>query len=401
MNRPEYIDLSQFSYELDENRIAKYPLEERDASRLLYYRDHKIKDFIFRDLPTVLRGKPLLVFNETKVIHARLKFRKPTGAEIEIFCLNPVDPPEYQTSFEAKKSVLWECLIGNAKKWSSDELSIEKKGQAILSIRRTGKKNQIQFIWEPAELSFSEVLEFFGSTPIPPYLDRDPEESDRIRYQTVYSREEGSVAAPTAGLHFTDKVLNELREKGIPRCFLTLHVGAGTFTPVKSLNAADHEMHIEHISITRENLKNIIEHNDLIIPVGTTSCRTLESLFWLGVKRLNEGSLTRHLSQWEAWSLPGSFSRSQALNAIYEDMCAQQLERFDASTGIMITPGYKFRMTDALITNFHQPSSTLLMLIAALTGEEWKRIYAHALDNGYRFLSYGDGSIVFREEGIQ
>ncbi len=399
MKKPDYIDLSEFYYELKDSRIARYPLEERDASRLLFFRDSKIKDFIFKDIPSLLEKKDLLVFNETRVIHARLKFRKPTGAEIEIFCLHPADPPKYQSNFEARGSVVWDCLIGNAKKWSSDELRLENKDQMILRARKTGIKNQIQFSWEPSGLNFGEVLEVFGKTPIPPYLSREAEKSDRIRYQTVYSREEGSVAAPTAGLHFTDRVFHELSKKGISSCFLTLHVGAGTFIPVKSNNAAHHEMHTEHITITRENLECLIQKHDFIIPVGTTSCRTLESLYWLGVKRLQEGTLSHHLSQWEAYSLSGSYSRNQALEALCQELLVRDLDRYEASTSIMITPGYEFKMTDALLTNFHQPSSTLLMLIAALTGGEWRKIYDHALANDYRFLSYGDSSLLYRGGG--
>lgn len=403
MKKPDYIALSRFNYDLPEEKIASYPLEKRDSSKLLVYKDGGMGEGLFYDLGLFLKSGTQLVFNNSKVIHARLKFNKATGARIEIFCLEPAVPFDYQLNFASQHSVEWKCIVGNSKKWKNEILElINKTGEYKIQARRIGKeKNEelIKFSWEPQNLSFSEIIEIFGSTPIPPYLGREAKESDSLTYQTVYSKHEGSVAAPTAGLHFTDVLLERLKKSNIPISQITLHVGAGTFTPVKVDNGMEHEMHVERFHIPKKELKKLIRHADHITPVGTTSCRTLESLYWMGVK-LKTGfhpEECNFLEQFEAYDLDQGISRKEALREIYNYLEKAYREIFLGSTGIMITPGYRFRMTDALITNFHQPGSTLLMLIAALVGEKWRDIYNYALENDFRFLSYGDSSLLFPE----
>lgn len=400
MKKPEFISLKNYHYSLPEEKIAKYPKAIRDLSKLLIFKDDSISSSEFTNLPDQIPQGAHLVFNETKVIHARLIFKKLTGAKIEIFCLEPILPTDYQLNFASRKKVIWKCLVGNLKKWKDETLEYSTESGYQLFAKKIDSGDSsifVEFSWNSEEKSFSEIIEEIGSTPIPPYLNRPAEESDSINYQTVYSRNEGSVAAPTAGLHFTNKVLMELSRRQIQQTHLTLHVGAGTFIPVKSENAVDHSMHIERLYIHKSAIINLIQNSDFIIPVGTTSCRTLESLYWFGIKILldkfdEESPL---LNQWEAYSLNAGFSRSEAMNAILKYLEKSGLEVFTASTGIMITPGYEFQMTDALITNFHQPSSTLLMLISSLTGEKWKDIYTYALKNDFRFLSYGDSSLLF------
>ncbi|MCF8391275.1 MAG: S-adenosylmethionine:tRNA ribosyltransferase-isomerase [Bacteroidales bacterium] len=400
LKKPEFISLKNYHYSLPEEKIAKYPKAIRDLSKLLIFKDDSISSSEFTNLPDQIPQGAHLVFNETKVIHARLIFKKLTGAKIEIFCLEPILPTDYQLNFASRKKVIWKCLVGNLKKWKDETLEYSTESGYQLFAKKIDSGDSsifVEFSWNSEEKSFSEIIEEIGSTPIPPYLNRPAEESDSINYQTVYSRNEGSVAAPTAGLHFTNKVLMELSRRQIQQTHLTLHVGAGTFIPVKSENAVDHSMHIERLYIHKSAIINLIQNSDFIIPVGTTSCRTLESLYWFGIKILldkfdEESPL---LNQWEAYSLNAGFSRSEAMNAILKYLEKSGLEVFTASTGIMITPGYEFQMTDALITNFHQPSSTLLMLISSLTGEKWKDIYTYALKNDFRFLSYGDSSLLF------
>ena len=344
-----------------------------------------------------------LVFNDTRVIHARLKFRKGTGGLIEIFCLEPLQPSEYQTSFASDHGVIWKCLVGNARKWKDGTALIQEirhNGQDVCfkaeKRLQAGNAFHIQFSWTPAQYTFSEILGIFGETPIPPYLKREAVLSDSETYQTIYSQEEGSVAAPTAGLHFTKELLKKIDARGIERLNLTLHVGAGTFTPVKVGNAADHPMHIEKFQVTARVLELLARDDKEILSTGTTTCRTLESLYWLGVKIMNgsAGGDNLHLEQWEAWDLPQDIPREKALNALYKRAAGEPDQLLKASTGIMITPGYHFRMITGLITNFHQPSSTLLMLIAAFIGDDWKNVYKYALEHDFRFLSYGDSSLL-------
>lgn len=400
MKKPEFLSLKIFNYSLPEEKIAKYPVVKRDHSKLLVYKDNSISNSEFKYLPKYIPDGAHLVFNETKVIHARLIFRKKTGAKIEIFCLEPIQPNDYQLNFSSRNKVVWKCLIGNLKKWKDEKLEfITDYGYNLYAnkIESNNSSNYVEFSWNSDNKSFSEIIAEVGSTPIPPYLNRQAEESDSENYQTVYSKNEGSVAAPTAGLHFTNEVMEDLRAKQIQETFLTLHVGAGTFVPVKSENAIDHSMHIERIYIQKSAIRNLISNSDFIIPVGTTSCRTLESLYWFGVKIITKKFDEKYplLQQWEAHELNLGIGRKEALKAILNYLERINSDIFSAATGIMITPGYDFQMTDALITNFHQPSSTLLMLISSLTGDSWKDIYNYALLNDFRFLSYGDSSLLF------
>lgn len=400
MKKPEYISLQDYNYSLPDEKIAKHPLQNRDHSKLLIYNNSQISATEFKYIPNHIPSGGHLVFNETKVIHARLIFRKKTGAKIEIFCLEPIIPSDYQLNFSSKNMVVWKCLVGNLKKWKDEKLEYATDFGYKLYAQKTDSRDgslRIEFSWDAPNKSFSEIIEETGSTPIPPYLNRQAEESDSINYQTVYSKNEGSVAAPTAGLHFTNDVFKDLRKRQIHETYLTLHVGAGTFIPVKSENAADHSMHIERIYIQKSAIQNLINHSNFIIPVGTTSCRTLESLYWFGVK-ISEGKFDAEsplLNQWEAYDLKTGISRKEAMQSILNFMDENESDIFTAATGIMITPGYEFQMSDALITNFHQPSSTLLMLISSLVGEKWKEIYDYALNNDFRFLSYGDSNLLF------
>lgn len=403
MRKPKDIFLGEFNYPLPDERIAGYPLTVRDRSRLLVYKNGNIDSAEFRTLPYILNRYTHLVFNNTKVIHARLLFQKITGAQVEIFCLEPMLPFDYQVNFSASHSVTWKCIVGNSKKWKDEILVAEKNNrQVILKAERLKKEEgyeSILFSWQPAEKCFSEILEIFGRTPIPPYLHREAEESDSIAYQTVYSKHEGSVAAPTAGLHFTEALMDHIKHSGIEITNVTLHVGAGTFVPVKVENGLDHVMHTERFQVSRKSIRHLANHHNHITSVGTTSCRTLESLYWIGVKILSgcKEEQCRSIGQFESYTLTDQYTRKEALTAIAGFLEEQNQELFFGSTSIMISPGYDFKMTDCLITNFHQPSSTLLMLIAAFVGDDWKRIYTYALENDFRFLSYGDSSILFRE----
>ena len=402
MKKPSFLSMEDFNYPLPEEKIAKYPLERRDESKLLMYREGSIVQTAFKDLQKFIPASSHLVFNETRVIHARLIFKKATGSAIEIFCLEPIEPVDYQMNFAHTKNVKWKCLVGNLKKWKGEILELDNgKGLKLRAEWKSKKENaqEIEFSWTGKDISFSEVIEIFGKTPIPPYLNRPAVESDSENYQTVFSRNEGSVAAPTAGLHFTEELLSDLKNRKHTISFLNLHVGAGTFVPVKKENAAEHNMHIERVVISKSCILSLKNNHDLIIPVGTTSCRSLESLYWIGSKIINQtyDPDTAILQQWEAYDLPGEYSRMEILSAVDQFLDQSGLEKIEFSTGIMITPGYEFKMTDGLITNFHQPSSTLLMLVAALIGDSWKRLYRFALDNDFRFLSYGDSSLLFRE----
>jgi len=399
------IELKDYDYDLPPDRIAQYPVNKRDISQLLIYNGDKISKDIFRNIDDHLPSDSLLVFNNTRVIRARILFRKDTGASIEILCLEPLAPSEYELSFSSRESVEWKCIIGNLKKWKGDKITTpfiySGKEYELTSekLQPEGDAWRIRFIWNGPEISFSEVLEAAGHIPLPPYINREDEPDDVTRYQTVYSSIKGSVAAPTAGLHFTNNVLENLNKKGIKSVEVTLHVGAGTFQPVKSKNISGHKMHCEHFFVTAKTIELLLGNQGKIIPVGTTSVRTLESLYWLGVKLIHNPSCCRpelSLGQWEAYDMQTTVSVKDSMEALLNHLREGNLSSIHASTSIMIIPGYNFRMINGMITNFHQPRSTLLLLIAAWTGNKWKKIYRFALENGFRFLSYGDCSILLR-----
>ncbi len=395
------INTADYDYELPEEKIARYPLEQRDASKLLIYKNGEISESVFSNIAEQIPSKAVIVFNNTKVIHARLIFRKETGAIIEIFCLEPIEPAEIQQAFVARRSTTWKCIVGNSKKWKTGDLHLSistPKGETTLSATRLASEDNtstVQFSWNDDRITFSEIIENAGVMPIPPYLNRETEEIDNTRYQTVYSEHKGSVAAPTAGLHFTEPILNRLRQDGHELINLTLHVGAGTFKPVQTQNVQNHLMHTEHIVVERAAIETLARTEEKIVAVGTTSVRTLESLYWLGVKLIVGEDVSNGLSQWDAYNLPQDITKRAALNALLNYMTENKLDVLQSVTQIMIVPGYKFRIINVLITNFHQPHSTLLLLIGALVGKRWKEIYDYALTHNFRFLSYGDSSILF------
>lgn len=390
------IPISEYVYPLPPERIASHPLTERDQSKLLVYRGGKIEHKKFMDLPALLPPGAHLYFNDTKVIPARLIFQKETGANIEIFLLKPADQTLlHHLAMETKGSVRWICTIGNLKKWNTDNTLELTRGGTTLSAQLLNRdRAEVQLGWTPANLTFAEVISAFGAVPLPPYIKRKEEPTDKERYQTVYSKLEGAVAAPTAGLHFTDQTFADLRERNIPTTFLTLHVSAGTFQPVKKENAFEHEMHAEQLLITRDNIEELLAGNQKVIAVGTTSMRILESMYWYGVRLIEHKGEELQITQHDPYlnrSLP---SKSEALTAILQLMERKNLDTVSGDTSIYILPGYKFRVVDGLITNFHQPGSTLMLLVAALVGPDWKKIYQAALDHDYRFLSYGDSSLL-------
>ena len=402
-NNPRDIAIAEYDYPLPEERIAKFPLAERDQSKLLVYNGKEIVESQFFHLPELLPEKAMLVFNNTKVIHARLFFRKPTGSVIEIFCLEPWNEP-VTTAFEEREHCTWLCFIGNNKKWKEGMLEQEftDKGNKLLlrASRGEAKGNAwiVDFEWTGG-ISFAEVIEYAGVIPLPPYLHRDAEESDNERYQTVYAHYEGSVAAPTAGLHFTDKLLQTLESKGFPTEYITLHVGAGTFKPVSTDTIGEHEMHVEKVQISRQNILNILNQLDNpIIPVGTTTVRTLESVYWFGVQlQANPHLEAMHVLQWDPYTLEGlNISTEQSFRNVLDWMDKHDIEHLDGDTQLLIAPGYKYHVINGLITNFHQPKSTLLLLVSALIGDAWKDCYRYALDNGFRFLSYGDSCLFLK-----
>lgn len=394
------LNIEDFNYYLPSEKIAQYSLEKRDHSKLLIYKDPDFNQDVFYNINNHLPSGSLLVFNDTKVIHARIIFKKDTGTDIEIFCLEPFNK-ELQIAFQQKKNCEWKCLVGNNKKWKSGLLKIENAcltvgmEKATLyaeKIRQDNGNFIIRFSWKPGYLSFSEILEVFGKVPLPPYISRDAEENDDIRYQTVFAKHEGSVAAPTAGLHFTEKVFHDLAESGIKKQFLTLHVGAGTFKPVTDQNISDHEMHEEHFSVSRQLLQSIIkQEKNPIFPVGTTSLRTIESLYWLGVKQILKKENMLFLDQWEPYELDETkITVEDALSVLLCQMDDLAVSQLNASTKMIIIPGYDFKIANGIITNFHQARSTLLLLVAAMIGDKWKEAYKYALENDFRFLSYGD-----------
>jgi len=410
MLKPDQIRIEEYNYPLPTNRIAQYPLEERDASKLLYFNGETKQD-IFKNIANFIPENSLLVFNDTKVVQARLIFVKPTGARIEIFCLEPVEPTrEIQDAFIQNSGIVWKCLIGNRKKWKSGilDMSFNYLGkEEVLKAERIKDEREysyIKFTWTPEHLDYASVLEETGKIPLPPYMDRAAEESDRIRYQTIYAKNEGSVAAPTAGLHFTDRVMQKLQEKNIKTKYLTLHVGAGTFKPVSDAEVANHIMHTEQILVKKELIEELLQKgNRKLIAVGTTSIRTLESLFWLGVKMITHPNLEQyHLSQWEAYELDEQLhvlpKLNESLEAILQYLNTHKLSELRSETQILIGPGYQFQLVDGMITNFHQPKSTLLLLISAYLGDSWKEIYQYALENDFRFLSYGDSCLFLKND---
>jgi len=401
-----HLQISQFHYHLPEERIARYPLPQRDTSQLLLYDEEGIRSERFSNLPELLPEGSLLLFNNTKVIHARLLFRKETGAHIEIFCLSPSLPADYAVSFQQRSSCSWSCMIGNAKRWKEEPLTMEiavKEGVVRLKAEKITvetKEVVVRFSWDNEGYTFSELLEIAGELPIPPYLNRPTEAKDDETYQTVYSRIEGSVAAPTAGLHFTPAVMERLRQKGLHRGEVTLHVGAGTFKPVKGEQIAAHTMHTEFISLQRETIEALIHNRGKLIVVGTTSLRTVESLYYIGRKlHRNPGAAPHELTvqQWEPYDGTEEINPREALQNILRYLEQRGEERLMAATQIIIVPGYTFHYPDAILTNFHQPQSTLLLLISAFVGEVWRTIYDYALSNNFRFLSYGDSSLLWKK----
>ena len=405
MKDPRSIQIKDYNYELDDERIAKYPLAQRDQSKLLIYDKGEISERHFYDIPSLIPEGALMVMNNTRVIQARLFFYKGTGARVEILVLEPAKPAEYQENFAQHGQTAWFCMVGGLKKWKQGALraEVDIRGERVTITAERGEahgtSHWVDFRWN-GEWTWSEVLEAMGELPIPPYLNRKTEESDKQTYQTVYSKIEGSVAAPTAGLHFTPQVLDELDRRGVEREEVTLHVGAGTFRPVKSADIGGHDMHTEHIAVNRSTIEKLIQHGGRAIAVGTTSVRTLESLYWLGLRAMR-GEEEMHVGQWEPYetelSTPLS-SREGAgvgpLQALLSYMDAHELDTLHASTQIIIVPGYKYKIVERMITNFHQPQSTLLLLVSAFIGDDWHRVYDYALSHQFRFLSYGDSSIL-------
>lgn len=391
------LNIRDYTYDLPADRIALFPLEKRDDSKLLVYDRGVIAHSRFHSLADHLPSNSLLFFNDTRVIPARLHFQKETGAEIEIFLLHPVLPsPLLLEAMQATGTCSWQCTIGNLKRWTEGTILVKKiDGITLRASLIDREKNMISFSWDGGQ-SFAEIISRSGETPLPPYLKRDAEASDKERYQTVYAHYEGAVAAPTAGLHFTPEILDKLKQKNIGTDFLTLHVSAGTFQPVKTERADEHIMHREQVVVNRANILHLLEENKFIIPVGTTSMRTLESLYWYGVKLLDDPTASFVITQHEPYqhtrALP---SRMEAFRAVLQCMDAVETDTITGETSIFIMPGYTFRVCQALITNFHQPGSTLILLVAAFVGEDWKKIYEAAMKEGYRFLSYGDSSLLF------
>lgn len=439
MKHPSLLHIEDFNYELPNDRIAKYPLEQRDQSKLLIWASGTIRENIYANIADELPSGSLMVFNNTKVVEARLFFQKPSGGLIELFCLEPADQyADITTAMLQKGSVQWKCLVGGAKKWKEGALTLQVANGGLMveasKLETLPDCFLIEFRWKPAELSFAEVLHLAGDIPLPPYLNRATEAADKDRYQTIYAKHDGSVAAPTAGLHFTDHVFQKLAKKNIPKAYVTLHVGAGTFKPVKAAQMKDHEMHAEFIDVSATAIEQLLQSIDKgIIAVGTTSLRTLESLYWIGVKTLRNPAITMadiQVSQWEPYTsaqdegvelglaviesedasaqdvarienknllknIPKEYTATEALQSLLDWMQRNNVERLITKTQIIIAPGYRFNIIRALITNFHQPQSTLLLLISAIVGEHWKDIYQYALAHEYRFLSFGDGSILW------
>ena len=395
------IHIEDYNYPLPDERIAKYPLPQRDASKLLRYENGKVTSHVFRDLPDLLPPDSIMVFNDTKVVPARMHFQRPTGAHIEIFCLEPVDPVEYNLAFAATSRCVWKCVIGNAKRWKDDVLTLYRAEENVPDLglearllQRDGQTGQVEFTWRDGS-PFSKVLEICGTIPIPPYLNRESEKIDTDRYQTLYARIRGSVAAPTAGLHFTEPVLERIREKGIDMERVCLHVGAGTFLPVKSSLVSEHPMHREPFTVSLSFLRDICRMDKTLTAVGTTSVRTLESLYYVGVSCIENGK-PEDVRQWAPYDRDYPYSTREALEALIRYLEENGLEELKVGTRIIIVPGFRFRLVDRMVTNFHQPESTLILLVSAFVGGDWRTIYDYALTHDFRFLSYGDSSLLIR-----
>ena len=406
MEDTKHIHISDYNYNLPDERIAKFPLPVRDQSKLLVYRNGEISETRFTSLPDYVEPGTLMIFNNTKVIQARLHFRKETGALIEIFCLEPIQPNDYALNFQQTEHAAWLCMIGNLKKWKEGTLTrrMTVKGQDItLAATRgeaRGTSHWVDFTWDNPGVTFADILEMFGELPIPPYLNRETQESDKETYQTVYSKIKGSVAAPTAGLHFTQRVLDALRAKGADLEEVTLHVGAGTFKPVKSEEIEGHEMHTEYISVSKGSIEKLIAHEGKALAVGTTSVRTLESLYYIGVtlsQHPDAQEADLHVRQWQPYETHPTLRATEALKHILHYMERHRLDALHTSTQIIIAPGYEYKVVKRMITNFHQPQSTLLLLVSAFVKGDWKRIYDYALSHNFRFLSYGDSSLLINE----
>ena len=399
---PRHIHISDYSYPLPDERIAKFPIARRDHSKLLIYNKGEVSSDVFYNLPQYLPKGALMVFNNTKVIQARMHFRKDTGALIEVFLLEPADPSDYELMFQTTDHCAWYCLVGNLKKWKEGTLrrEVEINGQTVVVCATRGElhstSHRIDFEWT-GNLSFAEIIDAMGELPIPPYLNRETQESDKTTYQTVYSKIKGSVAAPTAGLHFTPEVLADIDAHGIQREELTLHVGAGTFKPVKCEEIEGHEMHTEYVSVRRDTIQKLIDHEGCAIAVGTTSVRTLESLYYMGLKVMRDPSLNEdqlHVAQWEPYEVSNAVTAVTALKSLLSWMDARSLTVLHSSTQIIIAPGYDYHIVKMLVTNFHQPQSTLLLLVSAFVKGDWHKIYDYALSHDFRFLSYGDSSLL-------
>ena len=403
MEDTKHIKISDYNYPLPDERIAKFPLKERDSSKLLVYNHGKIEERVFTSLPEYIEPGSLMIFNNTKVIQARLHFRKETGALIEIFCLEPIKPNDYVLNFQQTEHSAWLCMVGNLKKWKEGplhrEMTVKGKPLTLTATRGEchGTSHWIDFSWDNSEVTFADILEVFGELPIPPYLNRETQESDKETYQTVYSKIKGSVAAPTAGLHFTERVLDTLKNKGVDLEEVTLHVGAGTFRPVKSEEIAGHDMHTEYISVNRQTIEKLLKHGGETTAVGTTSVRTIESLYYIGVileSRPEASQEELHVKQWMPYENETNLTPIQALQNILDYMDRNHLDALHTSTQIIIAPGYEYKIVKRIVTNFHQPQSTLLLLVSAFVKGDWRKIYDYALSHDFRFLSYGDSSLL-------
>jgi S-adenosylmethionine:tRNA ribosyltransferase-isomerase len=405
MLHPKDISINDFTYELQEEKIARFPLDERDASKLLVFHNGNIEDQTFRDLPNLFSKDDLLVFNQTRVVQARLFFHTAAGAKIEVFCLEPIGKKTIPEAMLDQGESLWLCMVGNARKWKPEEklrLTINQNDLEYIDITLVEKTNEgfeIRFNWEASQLCFAEILDFAGFLPLPPYLKRDAEVLDKTRYQTVYAVEKGSVAAPTAGLHFTPEILDKLKSQGVECGYVTLHVGAGTFKPVKAARMEEHDMHAEELIVGLDFIETFANCTGKVAAVGTTTLRTLESVYWTAVRLMKnpQNEISIDVKQWEPYQesqeeLP---NRKKAFSFLAELMRSRGMESIQGKTQIIIAPGYTIRSIDVLITNFHQPQSTLLLLVSACIGDDWKLVYEHAIQNDYRFLSYGDSSALF------
>jgi S-adenosylmethionine:tRNA ribosyltransferase-isomerase len=397
------ISINDFTYLLPDERIAKYPLEKRDESKLLVYQNEVISDFKFNQISSILDENALLISNETKVIAARLLFQTSSGANIEVFCLEPYSPAEINQSLQSNTSVQWMCMIGNSKKWKPEESLTMACNEFNLIVKKVVPQQNgwvISFEWDQSSKTFADILSQAGHIPLPPYLNRTDEESDKVRYQTIFAKHEGSVAAPTAGLHFSNEVVDDLATKNIHFATVTLHVGAGTFLPVKSDTLEGHHMHEEIFMVTLDSLHKIRNNNGQRIVVGTTSLRTIESLYWTAVQLQENATLNLsdcHVTQWMPYEKTQTMTANEALDLLIHHAEKNNLVQISGKTSLLIAPGYDIKMVDGIITNFHQPNSTLLLLISAMVGDDWQKIYAHALQNNYRFLSFGDSSLLMKK----